>query len=50
MPINSKSPFVDTMNIELDSQTEQSPSVSGLTSQAGDNDFFLYFVYFSLTM
>ena len=29
------------MNSELDSRIEQSPSVSGLTSQAGDNDLNL---------
>ena len=40
-PINSKCPFADAMNIELDSQSDQSLSVSGLTSQAGDSDLNL---------
>ena len=41
-PINSKCPFVDAMNSELESHIEQSPSVSGLTSQAADNALNLH--------
>ena len=34
----SKCPFVNARDSELDSQIEHSPSVSSLTSQAGEND------------
>ena len=40
-PINSKCTFVNTMDSELESQTEHSPSGSGLTSQVVESDLNL---------
>ena len=37
-PINSKCPFINTTDSELESQTEHSPSANGFTSQAGEMD------------
>ena len=40
-PINSKCIFVSTMDSDSESQVELSPSHSGLTSQAVENDLNL---------
>ena len=37
-PINSKCPFADSQIDELDSQSESSPTASGVTSQSMNND------------
>ena len=40
-PINSKCPFVDSHNDEMDSQSEQLLTASGLTSQSMNSDLNL---------